>query len=443
MIGYRCPQEWSEWNDWLAAGLHGRSRWRLSVVLCGLLFAAGRRTVTSWLRAAGVGCGFSNYYYFLASIGQHTEWIARRLLILLVQTLPWQDHLLFALDDTPSKRYGPKVQGAGRHHNPNSGPDQSEFFYGHIWVSLAWIVRHPRWGVIGLPVRALLYIRKQDLGKLPKSLAWKFQTKLQLGAELVAWLAKIFASTGKPLWIVADGAYAMRSFLKATRQTQAVVISRLRKNAALYCLPPKPPPGRRYGAPRRYGSRRIYLARRAAQPRDWKTLQCVQYHRTVTKHYKDFQATYHGAYGQIHVVIVREDSGPQFFFSTDPNMSVREILEAFADRGAIEQDFHDVKEVWGAGQQQVRTVRSNLGAWHLNLWMHSLVELWAWNQPQEQLCDRRLSPWDSAERRPSHADRRKALRRTILRNGYSAVCQSGSIPQEIRLFAEHLIRLAA
>jgi hypothetical protein len=36
-------------------------------------------------------------------------------------------------------------------------------------------------------------------------------------------------------------------------------------------------------------------------------------------------------------------------------VSVREILEAFADRSAIEQVFHNVKEVWGAGQQWVDT----------------------------------------------------------------------------------------
>lgn len=49
-----CPQEWSEWSDWLSAGLHARNRWRLPVLLTGLLFASGRRTVTTWLRAAGV-----------------------------------------------------------------------------------------------------------------------------------------------------------------------------------------------------------------------------------------------------------------------------------------------------------------------------------------------------------------------------------------------------
>ena len=39
-----------------------------------------------------------------------------------------------------------------------------------------------------------------------------------------------------------------------------------------------------------------------------------------------------------------------------------------------EQDFHDIKEVWGAGQQQVRTLWANIGCYHLNLWSHTLVE---------------------------------------------------------------------
>ena len=51
---WQCPSEWSEWSEWLAAGLHARNRWRLPVLLAGILFAAGRRTVSSWLRAAGV-----------------------------------------------------------------------------------------------------------------------------------------------------------------------------------------------------------------------------------------------------------------------------------------------------------------------------------------------------------------------------------------------------
>ena len=37
------------------------------------------------------------------------------------------------------------------------------------------------------------------------------------------------------------------------------------------------------------------------------------------------------------------------------------------------------------------SVWANIGAWHLNLWVHTLVELWAWNQPQRQICDRSAS----------------------------------------------------
>jgi len=55
---------------WLAAGLHGRCRWRLPVLLGGILFATGRRTAASWLRAAGISTEFSDYYYFIATVGR-------------------------------------------------------------------------------------------------------------------------------------------------------------------------------------------------------------------------------------------------------------------------------------------------------------------------------------------------------------------------------------
>jgi len=89
-------------------------------------------------------------------------------------------------------------------------------------------------------------------------------------------------------------------------------------------------------------------------------------------------------------------------------------VKAVADRAAVEQDFHDVKEVHGAGQQQVRYYWANVAAFNLPLWGHTLLELWAWSQPAKKLADRRASPWDKPARRPSHADRLKALRRQCL-----------------------------
>ncbi len=125
-----------------------------------------------------------------------------------------------------------------------------------------------------------------------------------------------------------------------------------------------------------------------------------------------------------------------------PNASIQEILETFADRATIEQDFHDVKEVWGSGQQQVRNIWTNLAVYNLNLWMHTLVEVSAWNKSRKQLVDRSDSPWDDAQRRPSHADRRKALRRQILRNELSTITHTWSLPRKIIDLAKSLMTMA-
>ena len=86
----------------------------------------------------------------------------------------------------------------------------------------------------------------------------------------------------------------------------------------------------------------------------------------------------------------------------------------------MEQVFHDIKEVEGVGQAQTRNYWTNVAVYHLNLWLHTLIELWAWHRSAEQLVDRRLSPWDDDQRRPSHADKRNALRRKCLEEEFQA-----------------------
>jgi len=44
------------------------------------------------------------------------------------------------------------------------------------------------------------------------------------------------------------------------------------------------------------------------------------------------------------------------------------ILKIVSDRWSIEEHFHDVKEIWGAGEQQVRNVWSSIGCWHVCGW---------------------------------------------------------------------------
>ena len=156
MADYQCPEDWKQWSEWLSAGLHARNRWRLPVLLLGILFATGRRTVSTWLRAAGISDDFQDYYYFLQPVGRKTWDIAERLLRIVLTHVPLGNRVLVALDDSPTKRYGPHVQGAGIHHNPTPGPADQKFLYGHIWVTLSLVVRHSLWGSIGLPLVAML-----------------------------------------------------------------------------------------------------------------------------------------------------------------------------------------------------------------------------------------------------------------------------------------------
>ena len=408
------PEEWSEWVELLTAVLHSRTRWRLPVVLLGLLFARGRRTVTTWLRAQGISTHYEDYYYFLASIGRKTELLATQLFQLLLAKLPIGNRIVLAIDDTPTKRYGPYVEGAGVHHSPTTTASDSRFLYGHIWVTIAVVLRHPLWHVIGLPLRALMYVRKKDMPKISARCNWEFQTKLQLAVELVKWAVKLLGPLGKAIWLVYDGAYANRPMFRGILPLCVTIVSRLRKDSALHTVPPPRPPGY-HGGTRRYGKEKISLAKRAAHRKGWQTVDVVLYAgKEVTKTYKTFLATWRPVGGVIRVVIVREIDHWEAFFCTDPNASVTEILECFANRMAIEQVFHDIKEVWGAGQQQVRNLFTNVACFHLNLWMHTLVELWAWNKSADQIRDRRASPWDTPDRRPSHADRRKALSRKCL-----------------------------
>src|SRR5579885_1550720 len=294
---------------------------------------------------------------------------------------------------------------------PTSRPTDQKFLYGHVWVTLAWVVRHPLWGALGLPLLARLYVRQKDLPRVPRRQGWSFHTKLELAAALVSWAAGWLRFAGRAVRAVADGFYAKRPFLKAAAAAGVTVVSRLRRDAGLRTLPAPPRGRRRRGRPPTYGPGRISLAKRAGQKRGWQVVRARQYGEVREKRVKTFLATWRPAGGVIRVVIVREEHGWLALFSTEPALTAEEILEIAADRFSIEQDFRDLKEVEGLGQQQVRDIWANVGAFHVSAWVHTLIELWAWGQPHEAICDRRDSPWDDPRRRPSHADRRKALQR--------------------------------
>jgi len=87
--------------EFVTTALDRRSRKYFFNIILGMILICGRRTVSSWLRASDVGKDWQDHYYFLQTLGRS------------------------------SKRYGKKVELAGKHHNPTPGPSIAEFLFGH------------------------------------------------------------------------------------------------------------------------------------------------------------------------------------------------------------------------------------------------------------------------------------------------------------------------
>src|SRR5207248_2672182 len=130
------PALLSRWLCRIVSPLDKRTAPRLLRLLLGLLFARGRRAVTSWFRAAAIRDEFRPAYRAVHAAGRAADVMAFVVWATTVRPLlAGQTRLVFALDDTPTRRYGPHVEGAGIHRDPSPGPSNAPFLYGHVWVT--------------------------------------------------------------------------------------------------------------------------------------------------------------------------------------------------------------------------------------------------------------------------------------------------------------------
>jgi len=148
--------------------LDKRIAFRLPIVIAGAMLATGRRTAASWFRCAGVKGDWDRFYDLLASIGRDaTSVMLPMLRFILAKFDPGEGgYWTLAVDDSPTKRFGPNVQAANIHHNPTPGPAGGEWLYGHNWVCLAMLLSHPLFGVMALPLLSRLYVRQVDIASL-------------------------------------------------------------------------------------------------------------------------------------------------------------------------------------------------------------------------------------------------------------------------------------
>ncbi len=123
MTSSDLPPVACQWSSRLASALDRRTAPRLALLFLGAVLGRGRRTITSCIRAAKLSDQFRPCHTAEAAAGKKVDSIASRLVMEAVKPLvAGAGRLTLALDDTPTQRYGPHVQGAGVHHNPTPGP---------------------------------------------------------------------------------------------------------------------------------------------------------------------------------------------------------------------------------------------------------------------------------------------------------------------------------
>lgn len=171
------------------------------------------------------------------------------------------------------------------------------------------------------------------------------------------------------LYCVVDGGYTNETVLKKLPE-RTILIGRIRKDAKLY-RPPEPQPGSPgRGRPRRYGAA-------APTPEQLRTDDSIPYasveisvggalHQVKVKCLHPVLWRTAGLNHTLRLVVIaplsyrlRKGSKllyrqPAYLISTDPELDVRAVVQAFVQRWGIEVNFREEKTLLGVGQAQVR-----------------------------------------------------------------------------------------
>ncbi len=358
--------------------------WQHAVVLLvGAILAPGKRTVSSVLRITGRRREqrFQNYHRVL----NRAAWDLRRgsaiLLGLLIQRFAPRGRLLFGIDDTIERRWGPKIRARGIYRDPvRSSRSHTVKASGLRWLSLMLLVPVP-WAqrVWALPLLTCLAPSERfyAAGKRPPKtlLDWARQQCFQLRR----WLPH------RDLTLVVDGAFAALEFLDQLRSVSITCITRLRLDARLY----EPPPARRRGHPGRpriKGARLPALQTRLANRKTrWQTATVPNWYGNAGRRIQFCSGTaiwYHGGLppASIRWVLIRDPQGsfdPLALLSTDPSAKPLDIIADYVCRWQLEVTFEEARAHLGLQTQRQWSDKAIARSTPLLLSLFSLVTLLA------------------------------------------------------------------
>jgi hypothetical protein len=262
----------------------------------------------------------------------------------LLKLVPAAAAIPAVIDDTLAAKRGPHVFGIGSHLDAvRSTKAFRVFCFGHVWVTLSIIVTVPfsrrPWA---LPVLFRLYRNKKECA----ANGGPYRKKTQLAREMLDVLVKW--ADRRNIDLVMDSAYCNGTVMGKLPATVNVV-GAMRPDAVLTALPASHR-RKKGGRPSVRGKplpKPEALARNQRHP--WRSLKAELYGETRTVHYKTIDAQWYRACGArlLRIVVLRVDRGSipiRVFFSTNPDLAVRTILEPPLCQGSCRLDRSNL---WG------------------------------------------------------------------------------------------------
>lgn len=355
------------------------SRW--VVLLVAATLTTGRRTVTNLLRTIrGVAEGHASSFHRVLS---RRKWAPRRLgrtlAGIILDSFVGRGAVALAVDDTVDEHRGKKVFGKGCHRDAvRSTHSYTAFRWGHKWIVVAVLVRFPfavrPWA---MPILVSLY-RPPSWSKEHHR---KHRTPPEITVLLMAVLMRWFPE--RKFILVGDGGFASHNLASLTGRYggRLSLVSRFHGDANLYEPPPVRSVTHKAGRPKVRGRRQPHpesVVKRTKR----QTLKVKWYgggNRKVSV-VSRAGGWYRGGEGLVPIrwVHVRDLTGThreEYFFSTDPAMKPREIIEYFTQRWSIEVTFEEMRSCLGLETTRGRTRNTILRAAPCLFGLYSVVAI--------------------------------------------------------------------
>lgn len=385
------------------------------VLFVGWIRTTGVHAVTEALVATGVAGRRHHeaFHRFFSRGSWRPDEVGRLAFEVLVKRLP-QEQLRFVIDDTLVHKKGSKVYGIGSHIDPvRSSKRHRILAFGHVWVVFAVLVHLPfsrrRWA---LPLLLRLYRGRKECARK----GVQYRKKTDLAREM---LEVVSVWTGSQrVSISMDSAYCCDTVLRGL-STNIVVYGSLRGNAVLTAPATRRRPGTR-GRPRVRG-RTLPNPRSMVNRRAYPWLSCTAtlYGKTKRARYKEVVAQwYRGSGARLLRIVVQQSDDQQMlrvFFSTDVNLTAKDVLEGYAERWGIEVCFRELKQLLGFGDSSARKRAAvERTAPFVALAYSTLVAWIAQGIYATSLATPPLRPWYPNKRGLSFSDVLRAAQRALV-----------------------------